>query len=1162
MRIALALLFAGLLTMDASAQFTKGNLVVVQMGDGSAALSSASTPVFLSEYTTEGSLVQKITIPSTGSSPRLTVTGNSGSEGHLIQSTDGHYLTIAGYDTVSGAASFALAATKRAIARIDASGNVDLTTELTDGSTAAVRAAVMDNNSNTWMATSSVGIRYKQFGSVGTSTQLSSASPTNTRVVKIFNGQLYITSASGTFLGVSSIGSGTPTTSGQTTTALSGMPTTGTHSPYSFSISPDGNTLYIADDGSAANGGGIQKWTQSSGTWSKAYTLLNNGTTNTPARGLTADWSGTNPVIYATTGTSSPNALIEVTDTGSGSTADTLAISPTNTVFRGVDFAPTNGSAFIAVTGGPLSFGNTAVATASAAQTVTVRGGNLTNNITVTAPAQFEVSTTSGSGFSTSVTLTQTNGAVNTTTIYVQYNPTTLGAASGNITIASTGATSQSIAVSGNGIQAGFQVSPSSISFGNVILTENKEDSLYVKNTGTNSLNITSVISDNALFTVTPSAAALSSGDSGWFYIKFAPTSTGAKSGNIVFTNNAPSSPDTVKVTGTGINAPPPSIGTITRSTRVPNSGDSVVVSAKITDQFGLTAVRLIYYVNGVADSLAMTSPDSVYTGKIPGSVNQNGTRIEYRIHAISNSGQDTLTAKAAANAYFAGISPISLSGLKAEDANLANLYVGYYVRVTGVINGPNYQTSNLSQYIQDASGGLNLYEYGAVANAFNLGDSLVVLGKLDQYRGTTELTPDTVAKDIQLVGTGKTVTPIDLTVAQFNANPESYESRLVRLSGLYKKYATTTWANSASITLYGGSQTDTVIMYINAGVDAANAPEPTYPVRMTAIAVQFAASASATTGPYEIQPRYKTDFETTPAAPTLVSLNGAAYQRADTLVLKWHPSATANKYLFQLFQTSVVSSKFITTYVVSDSNVTDTTRKVIGLLNATKYYWQVSGINDVGFGPFSKLDSFTTIVSVPAKPKLVSPVGGKTGVARIATFVWDSTALATKYELQVASDKAFSKIVKDITVKDTTVQISDTLLASTTYYWRVSAIDTAGATVSDTESFTTGTAVGIRELTGIPKEFALFQNYPNPFNPSTTIRYDLPKNAYVKVTIYDILGRVVANLVDESETANEYSVEWDPYGLSSGVYFCRIQAESLDGSGKFMSVKKLVYMK
>jgi hypothetical protein len=97
---------------------------------------------------------------------------------------------------------------------------------------------------------------------------------------------------------------------------------------------------------------------------------------------------------------------------------------------------------------------------------------------------------------------------------------------------------------------------------------------------------------------------------------------------------------------------------------------------------------------------------------------------------------------------------------------------------------------------------------------------------------------------------------------------------------------------------------------------------------------------------------------------------------------------------------------------------------------------------------------------------------------------------------------------------------------------------------------------------TEIPKEFALNQNYPNPFNPSTTIQYDLPKASFVKLYVYDVLGRVVANLADGIQSANSYTVQWNASNLSSGIYFYRIDARSQDGSKDFTSVRKLVLLK
>jgi subtilisin family serine protease len=97
----------------------------------------------------------------------------------------------------------------------------------------------------------------------------------------------------------------------------------------------------------------------------------------------------------------------------------------------------------------------------------------------------------------------------------------------------------------------------------------------------------------------------------------------------------------------------------------------------------------------------------------------------------------------------------------------------------------------------------------------------------------------------------------------------------------------------------------------------------------------------------------------------------------------------------------------------------------------------------------------------------------------------------------------------------------------------------------------------GIAETNNaIPNKFELYQNYPNPFNPSTTIKYDLAKETRVKLVVYDILGREVATLVNETEKAGSYHVIWDASRLASGVYFYRIQAKD------YSAVKKLLLLK
>jgi hypothetical protein len=81
-----------------------------------------------------------------------------------------------------------------------------------------------------------------------------------------------------------------------------------------------------------------------------------------------------------------------------------------------------------------------------------------------------------------------------------------------------------------------------------------------------------------------------------------------------------------------------------------------------------------------------------------------------------------------------------------------------------------------------------------------------------------------------------------------------------------------------------------------------------------------------------------------------------------------------------------------------------------------------------------------------------------------------------------------------------------------------------------------------------IPKEYSLYQNYPNPFNPTTTIKFDLPKDGLVSLEIFDILGRRITTLVNENRTAGSYEQTFNASSLASGVYVYKLQ------SGDFIS--------
>lgn len=90
----------------------------------------------------------------------------------------------------------------------------------------------------------------------------------------------------------------------------------------------------------------------------------------------------------------------------------------------------------------------------------------------------------------------------------------------------------------------------------------------------------------------------------------------------------------------------------------------------------------------------------------------------------------------------------------------------------------------------------------------------------------------------------------------------------------------------------------------------------------------------------------------------------------------------------------------------------------------------------------------------------------------------------------------------------------------------------------------------------GVPKEFGLMQNYPNPFNPSTAISYQLTAISFVKLKVFDGLGREVATLVDGEKLAGSYTVTWTAHGLPSGIYVYRIVAGNLTDSKRMLLIK------
>jgi len=337
---------AAVSTTAHAAAITAGDLVIYRVGTGTGSLTSAATSVFMDEYTTTGTLVQSIAMPTSlsGSNNMLTASGTATSEGGLTLSADGKYLVLTGYNAATGTASIASSASAtyaRTVGLVNVStGAADTSTALNAFSGNNIRSAVSSNGTDIWVEGATTGVGYTTKGSTSMTTVSSTSA--NNRQLEIFNGQLYSSTGSGTSVGhIDQVGTGLPTTTGQVMTGLPGFPASG--SQYSFFMADLNagvagmDTLYVADDAS-----GISKYSLVGGTWALKGTV---GAAADAYRGLTGSVVNGNVQLFATgnggSGATGGGKLVSITDAAGyngtfSATANTIATAAANEAFRGV----------------------------------------------------------------------------------------------------------------------------------------------------------------------------------------------------------------------------------------------------------------------------------------------------------------------------------------------------------------------------------------------------------------------------------------------------------------------------------------------------------------------------------------------------------------------------------------------------------------------------------------------------------------------------------------------------------------------------------------------------------------------------------------------------------------------------------------------------------
>ncbi len=309
----------------------------------------------------------------------------------------------------------------------------------------------------------------------------------------------------------------------------------------------------------------------------------------------------------------------------------------------------------------------------------------------------------------------------------------------------------------------------------------------------------------------------------------------------------------------------------------------------------------------------------------------------------------------------------------------------------------------------------------------------------------------------------------------------------------------------------------------------------------------------------------------TVPPTPILdYPINGTIVW-TNTQTLFWYTNATPAGTNFQV-QLSIYGNFS----VIAASNAADTALGYsstsfaipVTLDAGYTYYWRVRsriGVGHEDWGAWVSTNFITDPGFAAIQPRIGGPSDGVNVFSSDINLNWFVPAREQnqeKYEIQYATNADFTNATTVSDVNAKTYKVNN-LTKGSKYFWRVRSIGKDGSIsgYSQSESFVPNEATDVTPENVTPQTFELAQNYPNPFNPTTIIKYAIPQNAVVILSVYNMLGQKIKTLVSEQKNAGTYSVQWNgdnEFGqkVSSGAYIYKITA------GNFVKSMKLILMK
>ncbi|NQS99162.1 MAG: T9SS type A sorting domain-containing protein [candidate division Zixibacteria bacterium] len=314
---------------------------------------------------------------------------------------------------------------------------------------------------------------------------------------------------------------------------------------------------------------------------------------------------------------------------------------------------------------------------------------------------------------------------------------------------------------------------------------------------------------------------------------------------------------------------------------------------------------------------------------------------------------------------------------------------------------------------------------------------------------------------------------------------------------------------------------------------------------------------------------KYTTDYYVNPNTPIAFSLIApAAGDTSWTLSaeLSWHSTTDPNPGQTPDYDVWLDTLADLSTKWRAAENYPDTVLTVDSLTDDQNIYWTVRATDTNSPGTWAE-DTLYFVTFMPEPPgefSLLYPEDGAVLDVGAVVFDWSEavdpdpgdSVVYTLWFLTGEDSIGYETEADSMAVDPDTVDILTMGEEAVWYVAAHSSIPDISIECEARFTFTPTLSISDDDGLGIPIEFSLSQNYPNPFNPITTVKFGIPKEAAVKVIVYDVLGREAAVLADGCFQPGYYEMQWKADGCASGIYFVRMKAGEFNGTVKMLLLK------